>query len=76
MTDIKLQVNHITLIGTWAWKHYNQDCAICLCKLEEKDYSNICVGTCLHAFHNDCLNQWLLRNNKCPICKNVWKQNK
>ena len=79
MTDIiQVQINNIILVGNWSWNHYNQECAICLTELDEskEDIENISIGTCLHAFHKKCLNTWLSRNNKCPICKTVWKYNK
>jgi hypothetical protein len=24
---------------------------------------------CLHAFHEDCVSDWLRKNKKCPMCK-------
>jgi hypothetical protein len=42
-------------------------CSICLCELEEGDW----VGDipCGHLFHKDCLKEWLVKNNHCPICR-------
>ena len=25
---------------------------------------------CQHYFHNDCINQWLIIEKKCPMCMN------
>ena len=45
----------------------NNTCSICLCELEEGDW----VGDipCDHLFHKDCLKEWLVKNNHCPICR-------
>ena len=42
-------------------------CSICLCELEEGDL----VGDiqCGHYFHKECLKEWLVKNNHCPICR-------
>ncbi|ODV87622.1 hypothetical protein CANARDRAFT_26996 [[Candida] arabinofermentans NRRL YB-2248] len=43
-------------------------CPICLI-----DYCNNEVGrflpVCQHGFHVDCIDQWLLNDNSCPICR-------
>eukprot|EP01135_Chromosphaera_perkinsii_P006261 Nk52_evm3s478 gene=Nk52_evmTU3s478 len=47
---------------------------------EEKDFCGICLSTylqndrqrflpCKHYFHSDCVDQWLLTDKSCPICK-------
>jgi hypothetical protein len=42
-------------------------CAICLIRLQDGD----AIGdiTCGHAFHKDCLKDWLKRKNRCPLCQ-------
>lgn len=49
-------------------------CPICLDNFEVGDmvmWSRHNHGTCSHAFHEDCLLQWLLeqRENECPTCR-------
>jgi hypothetical protein len=39
-------------------------CSICL---EDMESSRQLV--CGHAFHEDCINQWLPKNNTCPYCR-------
>lgn len=72
MSNIAIKINNIELVGQWEWKQYNTECVICLSKIEEDDL-NIINGKCLHAFHKECLNKWLEKKNKCPICKDQWE---
>ncbi|PWA61823.1 Zinc finger, RING/FYVE/PHD-type [Artemisia annua] len=43
------------------------DCAICICELEENEM--VPVLACKHKFHENCIKQWLERQNLCPLCK-------
>ncbi|KAK9669003.1 hypothetical protein RND81_13G102300 [Saponaria officinalis] len=44
-------------------------CSICLDEFEEGS----CVGVldCRHQFHSNCLKNWLVINNVCPLCKST-----
>ena len=51
-------------------------CAVCLCPYEEGDdvvwSMNEC---CIHAFHEDCVTEWLTKlqeGNSCPCCRSVF----
>ncbi|GJU79679.1 rhodanese-like domain-containing protein 9, chloroplastic [Tanacetum coccineum] len=44
-----------------------EDCAICLCELEEN--KRLVVLTCKHKFHVSCIRKWLKKQNVCPLCK-------
>ena len=49
-------------------KKINEACTICLCEFEEND--NLRIIKCNHAFHQECIDKWLLENSyKCPICR-------
>ena len=43
------------------------DCTICLS--EVVDGEEVGVLTCSHIFHVDCLKEWMLRRNACPLCQ-------
>lgn len=48
---------------------YNE-CAICLCSFECNEI--ICESNhsdCIHTFHADCMKQWLIQHQGCPICR-------
>ncbi|XP_048849977.1 RING finger protein 215 [Brienomyrus brachyistius] len=44
-----------------------EDCAVCL----EQFHNNQCLRVlpCLHEFHRDCVDTWLLLQHTCPLCK-------
>lgn len=45
----------------------NEACIICQVGYEEKE--RIGILDCGHNYHADCIKQWLLVKNLCPICK-------
>ncbi|XP_026434646.1 E3 ubiquitin ligase BIG BROTHER-related-like [Papaver somniferum] len=42
-------------------------CTVCQDGYENKD--KIATLDCKHEYHEDCITQWLVRKNVCPICK-------
>lgn len=46
----------------------DQECSICICTFQEGDAIRR-LPTCGHCFHKGCIDLWLLRQNKCPLCK-------
>lgn len=45
----------------------NNSCTICQCEYEEnEDVRNL---PCTHMFHKECIDTWLVQNNKCPLCR-------
>ncbi|XP_014774751.1 E3 ubiquitin-protein ligase RNF165 isoform X2 [Octopus bimaculoides] len=45
----------------------NEKCIICLCEFEHGE--DIRRLPCMHLFHISCVDQWLVTNTKCPICR-------
>ena len=43
------------------------DCSICLSEVNVGD--NLILLPCCHTFHKNCISQWLIKNNTCPICR-------
>ncbi|KAK4277464.1 hypothetical protein QN277_015462 [Acacia crassicarpa] len=41
----------------------------CVCQEEYNDGDEIGILDCGHDFHKDCVKQWLMHKNLCPICK-------
>jgi hypothetical protein len=44
----------------------SEPCPICFDDMQEKHYSE-----CKHAFHKECLLEWLKHHQTCPICRAV-----
>ncbi|EXB65353.1 Uncharacterized RING finger protein [Morus notabilis] len=44
------------------------DCAICLEDFKYGDECRIFVS-CNHGFHRACVDEWLVRNRHCPLCR-------
>lgn len=42
-------------------------CAICLGEFAEGDL--VCPLPCSHVFHPECIQEWLVKRNSCPLCK-------
>lgn len=44
-----------------------EKCTICLYEFEvEEDVRRL---PCMHLFHVECVDQWLITNKRCPICR-------
>lgn len=41
----------------------------CICQEEYIDGQEVGIPDCEHEFHTDCIKQWLMQKNICPICK-------
>ncbi|XVF34886.1 hypothetical protein REPUB_Repub18cG0097000 [Reevesia pubescens] len=44
------------------------ECAVCLSKFEDIEILRL-LPKCKHAFHIDCIDQWLEKHSSCPICR-------
>lgn len=44
------------------------ECAVCLNEFQEQEKLRVLPG-CSHAFHIDCIDIWLQKNDNCPLCR-------
>ncbi|KAG8376045.1 hypothetical protein BUALT_Bualt09G0022800 [Buddleja alternifolia] len=44
------------------------ECAVCLSKFEDIEILRL-LPKCKHAFHIDCIDQWLEKHSTCPLCR-------
>lgn len=49
--------------------HLNEvkDCCICLCDFEGEELLR--VTFCRHFLHKQCIDDWLIKNENCPLCR-------
>jgi ribosomal protein S3AE len=48
----------------------SDSCAVCLSDMKEDDENKIVrLVNCKHLFHEQCIRDWLIRDNSCPLCK-------
>ncbi|KAK9274134.1 hypothetical protein L1049_018948 [Liquidambar formosana] len=45
------------------------ECAVCLSKFEDAEILRL-LPKCKHAFHMNCIDQWLESHSSCPLCRN------
>ena len=43
------------------------DCTICFDTIKDDQMIKV-LQPCNHYFHNDCINQWLIIEKRCPMC--------
>ncbi|XP_071955404.1 uncharacterized protein [Antedon mediterranea] len=56
-----------TFIYTPDCKIQNKACSICMADYETGD--NLRKLPCFHDYHDTCVDQWLVKNPACPICR-------
>ena len=44
------------------------ECAVCLSEFEDEDRLRL-LPKCSHAFHPDCIGEWLASHVTCPVCR-------
>jgi hypothetical protein len=47
--------------------HKHQTCAICLGDFQAQE--RVTKLPCHHAYHQQCIDQWMIQQSKCPYCK-------
>ncbi len=45
----------------------NRTCIICMKEYEVTE--KVLIIPCSHYYHNECINGWFKKSNKCPVCK-------
>jgi len=80
-------IKSVKLVSNWRYDlpaKSNVDCTICRSSLNSSSLYNIdkgidsviVSGGCGHSFHMECIQPWLVNNNRCAICSEEWIQTK
>jgi len=81
---LKVTIKSWHAVARWTWgDDVDGDvCSICQMPFEgcpqpatqfPGDGAPVVWGTCKHAFHLQCVSQWLSTKNTCPICRREWE---
>ncbi|MFQ6650996.1 hypothetical protein Gotur_022924 [Gossypium turneri] len=52
-----------------AVNHATGSCSICMEGLSESEGGGSRQVSCGHVYHHDCITDWLLNGNSCPLCR-------
>lgn len=66
------QTNNISVIPEYkADETLDDECSICFEKIKKRQKFRAlpCSEVKQHCFHTRCIDQWLARNNTCPVCR-------
>jgi len=47
----------------------NEDCVCTICILPLEDGDRVADLSCGHTYHVDCLSEWIVKKNSCPLCQ-------
>lgn len=71
----EFQTKELATLKDFCMITYNNDhkfetCIICFSELDNEE-KVIELPDCKHIYHYNCLEPWIKKNNKCPICKGL-----
>lgn len=64
-----LQSAAIDNLPTTTYREGGEDRQCVVCITDFKTGEQVRTLPCFHKFHKQCIDEWLARDNKCPICK-------
>lgn len=82
MSKTKIEITAINVLTQKRYKiPFGDECTICRNNLNEDSHtyqakglsSFVVIGECGHAFHQECLENWIKINPICPVCTLPWK---
>ena len=50
-------------------RHLTQKCSICFEDVKSTNTCNTKRLTCGHSYHTDCILNWFVTSNECPVCR-------
>jgi anaphase-promoting complex subunit 11 len=82
--SLQIRIRNIHGVARWSWNANDDRCSICQNEFEGTapgvkypgEDCPVVFGRCRHAFHLQCVSQWLgqpTSKNSCPICRADWE---
>lgn len=66
-----MAVSYITNLLLLLWSQYVFcRCAVCLGDYQKNEVLRQ-LPVCSHIFHKDCVDEWLVKNSTCPLCRTL-----
>ena len=62
------ELTTVRIIGNSADENAFDQEACCICLSDYDTGDEVRVLACDHSYHTECIDQWLERNNTCPLC--------
>lgn len=60
---------NLILMDDYCTKHLKQTCSICFEKVPSTNSAKTKRLTCGHAFHLNCISNWFVNSDCCPVCR-------
>ena len=67
---------NVILMDSFCNRHLKQKCSICFEQVRSANSPNTKRLHCGHSFHLDCILEWFVQSDECPVCRQVQKNDK
>ena len=57
------------LMDEFCSRHLKQKCSVCWENVRSTNSSNTKRLSCGHSFHLNCILNWFIKSNECPVCR-------
>jgi hypothetical protein len=84
----KFRIEKVKLLCVKGYNLIDKDLLDCICTICRNNINNdsiyntnisvqslINIGICGHIYHDDCIIKWLVTNDKCPLCSQLFVSN-
>jgi hypothetical protein len=61
------KINEVLVYNEICNEEKEKECSICLSEFEKE--SKVLLINCSHFFHNECIKEWSMYKQNCPICR-------
>ena len=69
VTEAGTKCKNVVLMDGFCSRHLKQKCSICWDQVRSTNSANTKRLSCGHSFHLNCILQWFVKSNECPVCR-------